>query len=306
MLFIFGFYAALFITASADQAHPATFRDGDPQQRIAIIPVTGTIDGETSTFIRRCVDAVLEDPTIQAVVLRVESPGGGATASDEILHELARLKTDRNLPLVASYGDYATSGGYFVSCQSDRIFAQPTTITGSIGVIAPFFTVHQLLSKLGVEPKIMTSTDATSKDTASMFRPWNEADEKQVRKLLDSVQNRFVEVVATGRTAHLTPEQVRTLADGGIFTASEALERKLIDEIGYLDSAIDHARKSANIVHPRPQVVIYRAGGGLMGIVGAHSSLSPTAAVDALFNLEAAKLTQTAAELTIPRVMLMP
>lgn len=302
LLFLVGFYAALFVTASDGGPRAVPYRDGKGPERIAIIPVEGMIDSTTTTFVRRAVNDVLDDPTVKAVVLRVESPGGGATASDEILHELGRLRTERGLPIVASYGDYAASGGYFVSCQADRIYAQPTTVTGSIGVIAPFFTVHGLLEKLGVEPQIMTSTAATSKDTASMFRPWNEADREEVRKLLDAVQARFVEVVVKGRQNVLNAEEVMKLANGGVFTAAESLDNKLIDEIGYIDAALDHARELAGIAEAEPPVVKYQLPGGFFDVLG----MSAAAPKRSLLNLDAATIRHTAAELSVPQLMMMP
>ena len=305
MLFLIGFYAAVFVISGQGGPQAAMYRDGNGLDQIAIIPIVGMIDSSTVAFVHTVVEDVLDDESIKAVVLRIESPGGGATASDEILHDLLRLRTERDLPIVASYGDYAASGGYYVSAMADHIYAQPTTVTGSIGVIAPFFTVHGLLEKIGVEPQIVTSTAATDKDTASMFRPWTDADRKEVTKLLDTVQNQFVKVVADGRK-NLDEEQVRSFATGSVMTAPEAMEKGLIDGIGYLDEALEHARTLAGISETDPPVIIYHWPATFIGqLLGAQASSRPPMAASGagVLGVDAEMARTWAAELSVPRMM---
>ena len=134
------------------------YRDGS-RDTIMILPVEGVIDGDRAEFVRHAVDHILDSSNVRGVVLRVDSPGGGVTASDEIWYQVQRLKNAR-LPVVASYGGVAASGGYYVSCGADHIMAQKTSITGSIGVIAQIFTMHGLMDKVGIEPVTRIDTDS--------------------------------------------------------------------------------------------------------------------------------------------------
>ena len=142
------------MTANAGTgAWSTTWRSGSFTETVAILPIKGVIDAGQSAHVHQAVDAILEDSTVQAVVLRVDSPGGGVTASDQIWHEVGRLQR-AGLPVVASYGAVAASGGYYVSCGADHIMAEQTTITGSIGVIAQIMTIEGLLEKVGVQDSL--------------------------------------------------------------------------------------------------------------------------------------------------------
>ena len=217
--------------------------DAESENRIVILPISGTIDDETSAFVRRALTA-LRDNTPRALVIRVESGGGGVSASDQIWHELSRFKQDTKIPVVASFGAMAASGGYYVAMPADHIVAEPTTITGSIGVIAHAFTVHELLEKVGVTPEIIAATEATEKDMLNPARPWTDKDRRKLRLILDQAQTRFVDVVDRGRPG-LDRAAVRSLATGEALTASRAIEAKLVDSEGYLDAAIDKAKQLA-------------------------------------------------------------
>ena len=144
-------------------------RDGG-RESLAIIPVRGTIDDQQSNFVRACVDHVLRDRSVKGVVLRVDSPGGGVTASDQIWHQMGRLQ-EAGLPVVASFGSVAASGGYYVSCGADHIIAEETSVTGSIGVIAQVFTMEQLMEKVGVQPVTLVASGSPEKDVANDIFP---------------------------------------------------------------------------------------------------------------------------------------
>jgi protease-4 len=288
MLLMFGFQlgivsgGAFDVSGLSTGVNKITYQHGQGRQRIAILPIVGVIDSMMPPFVRNAVETILADSSIRAVVLRVESPGGDATASDEIHRHLRRLQSEGELPVVASYGDMAASGGYYVSCAADHILAQPTTITGSIGVIAPFMTVHRLLEKIGVDPQVMTSTAAVDKDMGSPFRPWTDKDRAEVRQLLDAVQEQFVSVVVEGRKAKMTRQQVLAAATGKGLIAAEALDAKLIDAVGYLDDAIAHARKLSGIDAQKPPVIYLAPHHGLWSdLFGVRSpQRAPSATLD--------------------------
>jgi protease-4 len=215
---------------------------------VAIVPVDGVIDGGLASFIRSCADEVLADDSIKAVVLRVDSPGGGVTASDQIWYEVERLKKSGR-PVIASYGSVAASGGYYVSCGCDFVMAEETCMTGSIGVIAQVMTFEGLLDKVGIEPVTLVASRSPDKSVANdTFRTWNDEDRAEVLGLLDAAYTTFNSRVHAGR-GHViqAPERIDELADGSVYTAAEALQHGLIDAIGYLDDAVKQAEQAAGL-----------------------------------------------------------
>ena len=229
------------------------FRAGDTDYRIVIVPINGAIDSTMADFSRQAWQRLGANPPA-AVVLRVSSGGGGISASDEMLMHLKAFKTAHpDVPVVASFGPVAASGGYYIAADADAIVAERTCMTGSIGVIAQVLTFAGSLDKLGVEPVTITATGSPQKDLANtLFRDWEEADRAVVLDLLNHAYEVFVEVVYQGRQQALganapTEDEVRDAASGLIFTAEQALNRKLIDAIGYLPDALAEAAKRAQI-----------------------------------------------------------
>lgn len=215
--------------------------------KIAVLYASGTIyNGNTATDIHsekyiQYIKDLTNDDNIKAVVLRVNSPGGSATASDEILFELNELKQKK--PLIVSFGDYAASGGYYISMASDRIFAQNTTITGSIGVFGVIPDAKKLAERNGINTDVV-STNANSN---SIF-PTTGISEGAKTMLTQSVvhtYNRFINFVAKNRK--MTPEQVNELGEGRVWSGKRAKELGLVDEIGNLNNAIEYAAKTAKI-----------------------------------------------------------
>lgn len=222
------------------------YRDGG-SNTIAVIPVEGVIDVYQAGSVRMFVDEVLADDTVKAVVLRVDSPGGGVAPSDRIWYEVGRLRA-HGLPVVSSYGGVAASGGYYVSCATDHIVAEPTCITGSIGVIAQSFIFKDLMDKVGVEPVTLISTASPAKDIGNPFREWTEADHASYVAMLNAAYDIFNQRVQDGRGHAISdPARIDELADGSIYTAAEALQSGLIDGIGYLDDAIIQAEMLAGV-----------------------------------------------------------
>jgi protease-4 len=197
-----------------------------------------------------------DDGRVKALVLRINSPGGGVTASDEIYTELVRFKQKQRVPVVAALGDLAASGGYYIACAADRIIAHPTTVTGSIGVIMMNLNVEGLLGKVGVRNE--TFKAGAHKDLLSPFRGVTPEERKIVQAILDSLHTRFITVVRDSRVP-LDVGRLPELTDGRIFDASQALAAGLVDQIGDLRTAIEVAKGAAGL--ERARVVMYHRAG---------------------------------------------
>jgi len=245
---------AIFATG---QKTEEVIREGPARTKIAMITVKGLIYGEQAENVYRQLKAAQRDKHVKGIIIRVNSPGGTISGSDQIHKEILKYREEENKPVIAFMQGVAASGGYYTSVACEKIIAEPTTITGSIGVIGSYFVVQELLEdKLGVLPVVVKS--GQKKDWPSSFRAPKPEEIQYMRdKLITPALERFVEVVAEGRKASLTLSEVRRLAeDAGIFGAKEALEEKLIDEIGYLDDAIELAKSLAGI--DKAKVVQYR------------------------------------------------
>jgi len=276
------------------------YAEGDAEHRIVILPVRGLINDETSSFIHNALEALKKNPPA-AVILRVDSGGGMVGPSDRIWHELVLFKKELEIPVIASFGSVAASGGYYIAAASDLIVAEPTCITGSIGVMAQAFTVEQLLGKIGVTPEVLVATGSPQKDVANnLMRPWTDTDRDKLRMVLDHAYEQFVTVVEQGRgqVTDLTSEQVRVLADGRIFTADVAKDEKLIDEVGYLDDAIRVTKESLSLPSGvDPQVTVIGAPQSLLSSL-LHARFSPPAV-----QLDAGQLRQWANEWSTPQIL---
>jgi protease IV len=254
---------------------------GNTSERIAIIGVEGGIDERTSAEVERAVGHVLDDPSFKAVVLRVDSPGGAVSPSDRIWREIERLKA-AGLPVVASYGGMAASGGVYVSCGADHIVCEPTATTGSVGVIASVLTFGDLMDKVGVQPETIVATGSPRKDDANdIYRSWDEGDKAVVQGLLDRSYATFVDRVMAGRGTKVgDPEVLRAALDGRVFGAEEAKAVGLVDTIGYLDDAIGVAEGLAGLAPASASVVrLFEPaplfGGPLLSIEQLVGSLDP-------------------------------
>jgi len=181
--------------------------------------------------------------SVKAVVLRVNSPGGGVAASQEIYEAVKKFRAESKKRVVVSMASVAASGGYYIACGADRIFANPGSITGSIGVIAEWYNYGGLLRWAKMEPVVIKSGEM--KDAGSPTRPLTEAEKAYFQSLIDSMYGQFVTAVATGRK--MDEAVVRRLADGRVFTGQEALRNGLVDEIGTLQDAVAAAAKMAQI-----------------------------------------------------------
>jgi protease-4 len=210
--------------------------------KVAIVDLGGAIFDDQVDFVRKQLRQARSDVQVQAVVIRIDSPGGTVSGSDELWREVEMLRASGK-PVVASLGGIAASGGYYVAAACDHIIAEPTTLTGSIGVISELPNVAGLMDKLGVE--VETVATGPWKDTGSYFRPLTDPERDRWRQLIGASYDRFVRIVARGRG--LSIDQVRALADGKIYTTDEAIELKLVNESGYLDDAILAAQRRAKL-----------------------------------------------------------
>jgi protease-4 len=236
--------------------------EGTGKPKILLVDLDGAISFREETdglklmqrpsmvaFFREALKKAEADPDIAAAIVRINSPGGTVTASDTLYHEIMAFKHKKKIPVNAYILELCASGGYYVASASDRIIASPTAITGSIGVIAMKFNLEGLLSKIGVSEE--TYKSGPKKDFWSPFRPSTPEEKKMLQDIIDKLYARFIEVVYANRQKLLTDQEVKVLADGRILTAGEALEAKLIDQVSYLDEAIESMKKELHIEQAR-------------------------------------------------------
>ena len=248
--------------------------DGEGDRKILLMDITGIISEEKRRKLglreeSSMVDEFREslkkaggDKKIAGLVIRINSPGGTVTASDILHHEILEYKKKTGVRVVACMMDVAASGGYYVATAADEIVAHPTTITGSIGVIAMKFNVQGLFGKIGVESRAIKSGDM--KDMLSPFRPATAEEITVVQTIIDQMNGRFIDVIVEGRKP-LPRDTVVKLADGRIYTAGQALDHKLIDRVGYLDSTLDGLKKSLNL--DKASVIMYYRPGTYKGTI---------------------------------------
>ena len=243
----------------ADEALKETTVSTDPGpwviDKVAVIDVSGLLfnargeglfgphDNPVSLFVEK-IDKAEKDPQVKAVVLRINSPGGGVTASDIMYRRLLEMKKERKVPVVAAIEDVGASGAYYIACSSDAIVAAPTAVTGSIGVIVQTFSLTGTMAKLGIDTKAITS--GPMKDMASPFKPLSPEDQKVLQQMVTEFYGRFVDVVAAGRPK-LARDAVTKLADGRIYTGEQALAAGLVDATGDVKEAVAEAKKRAGL-----------------------------------------------------------
>lgn len=261
--------------------------DESSSNKILLVPVEGLIlDQDTrSSLVSRntCtpekIDELLrlaeKDKNIKAIILSINSPGGGVTASDIIYRSIKEFKQKHpEKPIIALMNDTAASGGYYISCSADYVMAHPTTITGSIGVISMFIILEDLMGKIGVQSVVVKSGKA--KDIGSPFRKMTEDEIAFVQKIIDEMYNRFVDIVYDAKKNNLSRDEIKALADGRILTGQEALRVKLIDEIGYMTDAYKKTLEKSNIKSAK--VIRYHKSSGLFDnlFMGSTSPLELT------------------------------
>ncbi|MCH7518040.1 MAG: signal peptide peptidase SppA [Candidatus Dadabacteria bacterium] len=223
----------------------SSFSSGD---KVAVLRVKDII--LDSQIYLESLDAIAKDDSVKALVVRIDSPGGAVGPSQEIFSEIKEL--GKELPIVASIGGVGASGGYYIACAAQKIYANPGAITGSIGVIAQFASYEKLLDWAMIDVEIIKS--GKYKDVGSSFRKMNEADKQYIQQLIDNVYEQFKSVVADARD--LDTKQIDKVADGKIYTGEQALNLKLIDELGTINDAIRMAGDLGGI-EGKPEVIYF-------------------------------------------------
>ena len=254
--------------------------EGEGNGKILLLDISGTISEQEKSggilgqskpslvsLVRESLRKAEQDDRIVGLILRINSPGGTVTASDIIRHDIIRFKERRHVPVLACIMSVGASGGYYVATAADEIYAHPTAITGSIGVILMKFNVAGLMQKVGVEEQTVKSGD--KKDILSPFRRATPEEVKLGQEIIDQLYGRFLDVVMARPGNKLTREELHKLADGRIYTAGQALEGGLIDRIGYLDDVIAQVRKLAGDGNAR--VVTYYRPGSYKGSIYADA-----------------------------------
>ena len=264
-------YLLLFsgLMSGGASARQSTVLEGDATERVAIIPVNGVIMTDASRQFERFMRMAEADKNVKAIVLEIDSPGGTVTASDEIHHRIMQFKTKRpGVPVVATMGSLAASGGYYIACAADYVFAQPTTMTGNIGVLFPRYNVSRLADKWGIEETTLESTGADYKNAGSMFKPEDPKDIKYFQDIIDKSFVQFKTVVQNGRGNKLT-KPLDQIANGQIYLGPDALALGLVDKVGYLEDAYLHAAAGLK----KPQVVRYQNPPSLLEALSAKSNV---------------------------------
>ena len=257
-------------------------QEGEKDQTIAVYNIVGAIDDRQAAMFRRFVKHAIEDEDIKAVVLRVDSPGGGVSSSDQMNSKVRELVASRK-NVVVSMGGMAASGGYYVSVPAEKIYAEPTTVTGSIGVIAMMPILKGTMEKIGAEIVILRSDKA--RDNKALLNPFEEPNERgrqQMLDLLNAMQARFEDAVFDGRKSVLSRAEVDAVSNGETYLAEQAKKLRLIDEIGYLDDAIDEAARLAGLGDPH--VVRYDRRAGLFEQIAGEANVNVDVDLDPFDN----------------------
>jgi len=241
LLLVF-FTVLLLMGQTTSKKRPFSFGD-----KIAIVEIKGVIT--QSTEIIDEIRQYRDDEKVKAIILRIDSPGGGVGPSQEIHREIVKLKKKKKV--LTSMGSVAASGGYYIACASDLIVANPGTITGSIGVVMEFTNLEELLKKIGIKGVVLKGGE--HKDIGSPFREMTPVEKRIMQEVIDNVHQQFIKAVAEGRK--MAESKVIPIADGRIFTGEQAKQFGLVDEMGNLEDTVDIAAKMVKI-DGRP-IIIY-------------------------------------------------
>lgn len=229
--------------------------EGDMLSKIAVLSINGVIQdtGDAESFFEsplynhrafmEQLDYVMEADDVKAIILQVNSPGGGVVESAQIHDKIKEIQKETKKPIYVSMGSMAASGGYYVSAPADKIFASPETLTGSLGVIMQGVNYAGLAEKYGVE--FTTIKSGPYKDIMSPSRPMTEDEREILQSMIDNSYEGFVKVISEGRG--MSVERVKEIADGRIYDGRQAKQLKLIDGFGYLEDVIENVRKDEKL-----------------------------------------------------------
>ncbi|HLF47850.1 MAG TPA: signal peptide peptidase SppA, partial [Methylomirabilota bacterium] len=231
--------------------------EGSGPDKVLLLDLSGVLAEDTVSFslgappprvpllarVREELRKAEEDERVKALVVRINSPGGTITASDILYREIQAFKARRKIPVIAAIMDVGASGGYYAALAADAIWAHPTTVTGSIGVVMLTVNAQGLMEKIGVAPLAIRSGD--KKDAGSPFRALTPEERAIFQGVIDEMYGRFVKLIVESRK--IPEARVRALADGRIYTGEQAKALGLVDRIGYLDEAVEAARQAAGL-----------------------------------------------------------
>ncbi len=238
--------------------------EGKAEEKILLLPINGMISDNPQKELLRTRPSVVQeavshlrkaekDPLVKAVVLKLDSPGGSVTGSDVLFNEIRLFKERTGRKVVAAMMDVAASGAYYIALPADHIMAHPTSVTGSIGVIFIRPKISGLMEKIGVGVEV--SKSGKNKDLGSPFRATTPEEERIFQAMTDQLGNRFIELVKQHR--RIDPTRLSEVSSARIFLATEALDLKLVDSIGYLPDAMLEAKKLAGLPKDA-KIVVYR------------------------------------------------
>ena len=251
-LLVFGFVAVMFVGLLASDGDIAF---GPLGGSVGVIPMFGVMDESSGRPVIDYLERWQDNRSIKAVVVHINSPGGGTAVSQEIYDAI--LRTREAKPVVASMAEVAASGGFYIACAADRIVANPGTVTGSIGTIMSFHTYEGIFDKLGIGTETVKSGEF--KDVGDYSRDMTEKEELMLKAVVMDGYEQFVQAIADGRG--MDPDEVYAIADGSIFTGMQAYNLGLIDTLGGLNQAVELAAELAGIGED-PNVVMPKSGGG--------------------------------------------
>ncbi len=255
---LIGALVGIFFTLSYYVSSLLGFSEGSSHgNKIALINIENIITRSDDTV--RQIKKYADDKSIKAIVLRIDSPGGGVAPSQEIYSEILKIRENSGKKVITSMGNLAASGGYYIACASDIIVANPGTLTGSIGVIMNFSNAEELMKKIGLKSETVKS--GKFKDIGSPMRKFTDEDKKLLQGVIDDVYDQFVNVVAEGRNIDI--QRVKELSDGRVFTGRQAFKMGLVDELGSLETAIKIAGEMVGI-EGKPKIVTEKKEKGIL------------------------------------------
>jgi len=283
--------------SAGSEAQQVTLVKGDPNQKIAVVQVSGVISDASAEQFRQLMQAVQHDAKVKALLLAIDSPGGAVTAADQMYHQVQRFKAARpGVPVVVSMGSVAASGGYYLACAGDYLFAERSTLTGNIGVLMPRFNFSGLMNKWGIEETTLHATGADFKNAGSMFSPEKPADVAYMQSLIDQAFVQFKSVIQTGRGQKLN-KPLDQIANGMVYMGDTALELGLIDQVGYTEDAYAHAAQKAGLSNMT--VVRYQQTPSFFQLLTARSPLATPQSRDLALRIDQNLLD----ELSTPRLL---
>lgn len=276
---VFFNFGQLASVAQGVGAKQTTLVAGDSQNKVAVVPVDGMILDSSQQQFDQLLGEIEKDSTVKSLVVEIDTPGGSASASDEMYHRLLKFKQDEKdsghtIPVVISMRGMATSGGYYLSCAGDYIFAEPICLTGNIGVLLPRVNLSKLVGDHGIEETTLTATTTghSFKNAGSMFKPPVPEDEAYLQGIVDGLFAQFKDAVQAGRKGKLN-DTAGDIFSGKAFIAADAKDRGLIDQIDYPDKAYAYAAQQAGVSNA--SVVLFTPRVSIFDWLGSSWQLGP-------------------------------